>query len=64
MGLDLRIPIGVMFTLLGVLFTGYGAVTLGQPGTAPTGLPIVLIWGGVMLLFGVVLLLLARRAGA
>jgi formate hydrogenlyase subunit 3/multisubunit Na+/H+ antiporter MnhD subunit len=61
MGLDLRIPIGIMFALLGVLFTAYGAATLGRPGTSPTGLPIVLIWGAVMLLFGVVMLALSRR---
>jgi hypothetical protein len=61
MGLDLRIPIGLMFTVLGLLFTGYGAFTLGRPGTSPTGLPIVLIWGAVMLLFGVVMLVLGRR---
>jgi hypothetical protein len=64
MGLDLRIPVGLMFTVLGLLFTGYGAVTLGQPGNSPTGLPIVLIWGVVMLLFGVVMLALSRRRGA
>ena len=45
MGLDLRIPVGLMFTALGLLFTGYGALTLGRPGTSPTGLPIVLLWG-------------------
>jgi hypothetical protein len=61
MGLDLRIPIGLMFTVLGVLFTAYGTATLGHPGTSPTGLPIVLIWGVVMLLFGVVMLVLGRR---
>ena len=61
MGLDLRIPIGLMFALLGLLFTAYGAATLKQPGTSPTGVPIVLIWGAVMLLFGVALLLLSRR---
>jgi len=60
MGIDLRIPVGLMFTVLGLLFTGYGAVTLGQPGTSPTGLPIVLIWGAVMLVFGVVMLYLGR----
>ena len=26
MGLDIRWPIGLMFTLIGVLLTGYGAV--------------------------------------
>ncbi len=63
MGPDLRIPIGLMFTALGLLFTGYGVATRGQPGTAPTGLPIVLIWGGVILAFGVILLVLGRRRG-
>ncbi len=61
MWLDVRIPIGLMFTVVGVLLGGYGLFTLGRPGTAPTGVPIDLVWGGVMLAFGAVMLLLARR---
>ena len=29
MGLDIRWPIGLMFTLIGILLTGYGAVNAG-----------------------------------
>lgn len=61
MRLDVRIPIGLMFTALGLLLTGYGAATLGQPFTAPTGIPINLVWGIVLLVFGLAMLALARR---
>ncbi len=62
MGLDLRIPVGALFALIGVLLGVYGGATLGQPGTAPTGVPINLVWGLVLLAFGTALLALARRA--
>ncbi len=62
MRLDVRIPIGLMFTALGLLLTGYGAATLGQPGTAPSGVPINLLWGVLLLAFGLGMLGLARRA--
>ena len=62
MSLDVRLPIGGFFTLLGVLLTGYGWATRGAPGTAPTGVPIDLVWGGALLVFGGAMLGLARRA--
>ena len=62
MTLDVRLPIGGFFTLLGVLLTSYGWATLGTPGTAPAGVPIDLVWGAALLVFGVALLGLARRA--
>jgi hypothetical protein len=62
MGLDVRLPIGGLFTILGLLLTGYGAATRGRPGTSPTGIPINLLWGIVLLVFGVMMLWLARRA--
>jgi formate hydrogenlyase subunit 3/multisubunit Na+/H+ antiporter MnhD subunit len=62
MGIDLRTPVGVLFSALGVLLAAYGAATRGQPGTEPTGLPVDLIWGLVLLGFGLVMLALARRA--
>jgi uncharacterized membrane protein HdeD (DUF308 family) len=61
-GLDLRIPLGTLFALFGVLLTIYGGATLGRPGTAPTGVPIDLVWGLVLLSFGIAMLALARRA--
>ena len=60
--MDIRIPIGALFTLIGLLLTGYGAVTLGQPGMSPTGIPIDLGWGAVLLAFGLVMLAFGRRA--
>ena len=39
-------------------------VGLGQPAARPTGLPIDLIWGIVMLVFGLAMLLLVRRSHA
>jgi hypothetical protein len=60
-GLDVRIPIGLLFTALGLLLAGYGVATFGAPGTAPTGVPINLVWGGLLMIFGVSMLGLARR---
>jgi len=60
--LDLRTPLGALFGMVGALLAAYGAATLGQPGTAPTGIPIDLVWGLVLLGFGRAMLALARRA--
>jgi hypothetical protein len=62
MSLDVRLPIGGFFTVLGALLAGYGWATLGTPGTAPAGVPIDLVWGAALFVFGVALLALARRA--
>jgi hypothetical protein len=63
-GLDIRIPIGGLFTGLGLLLTGYGLATAGQSEryAVSAGLNINLWWGLVMLMFGLALLLVARRA--
>ncbi len=59
MGLDIRWPIGLMFTFIGVLLTGYGAVNAA--GSQSLGMNINLIWGVVLLVFGVLMLLGAMR---
>jgi hypothetical protein len=59
--LDVRLPIGVFFSLLGLLLAAYGAATLGEPGTAPVGVPIDLVWGVALFVFGVAMVALARR---
>jgi hypothetical protein len=65
--LDVRVPIGGLFTLLGLLLVAYG---LFQPRVAAAaftrGGQINLWWGVVMLAFGVFMLLVARppRNGA
>lgn len=60
MRLDIRWPIGLMFSVLGALLAVYGAFTLGQPGSARGGIPINLYWGLVMLAFGLLMLAGAR----
>jgi hypothetical protein len=61
MGLDIRWPIGLMFTLIGVLLTGYGAVN--RTGSLSLDININFIWGIVLLVFGVLMLLGAVRGG-
>ena len=62
-GLDVRIPIGGLFTVVGVLLAGYGARTAGDATLYARSLSINvnLWWGGAMLLFGLGLLGLAWK---
>ena len=63
MGLDLRLPIGLMFSLLGLLLAGYGAATGSdaQLYRASLGLNVNLWWGGFLFLFGAVMLAFALK---
>jgi len=54
MGLDIRWPIGLMFTLIGVLLAGFGVVHRAE--SVSLGININLIWGVVLLGFGVFML--------
>jgi hypothetical protein len=60
--LDVRWPIGGLFTALGLLLAGYG---LGSPGNQGqyTSVNINLWWGLIMLLFGLLVLLGAWKSG-
>jgi membrane-bound ClpP family serine protease len=63
MNLDLRVPMGGLFTIVGFLLTVYGLVTRGSAiYERSSGIDINLIWGLVMLVFGVTMFLLGRRA--
>ncbi len=64
MNLDLRLPMGLMFTIFGVLLTGYGLVSDSAIYARSLGININLWWGLVLLAFGVAMLLLASRARA
>jgi hypothetical protein len=61
--LDVRLPIGAMFAVLGLVIGGYGLATAGDQALYARSLAVNvnLWWGGVMLVFGVLLLLAARR---
>jgi hypothetical protein len=66
MGFDIRLPIGMMFSVFGLLVGGYGAATGGSEMYTlhSLGININLWWGIVMLVFGGIMLLLARRGAA
>ena len=59
--LDIRLPIGGLFAVLGVMLTGYGLATVGDPSryARSLGVNVNLWWGVVMLAFGLGLLLSA-----
>lgn len=62
MNFDLRLPIGLMFSIFGVVLSAYGL--LGHPALDGKlcGLPINLAWGLVLLVFGGLMLFFALRA--
>jgi hypothetical protein len=65
MATDIRQPIGWLFTALGVILVGYGLYTHGNPMYGRSeGVNINLYWGVVILVFGLLLLWLARRGVA
>jgi hypothetical protein len=63
MGMDLRLPIGLMFSAFGLLLFGYGLATLGDGMYVrhSLGINMNLWWGLALLLFGMIMLALARR---
>ena len=62
MGLDVRIPVGLMFAIMGVLLVGYGLAGDQAIYARSLGLNINAIWGSVMLATGGILLALSRVA--
>jgi hypothetical protein len=62
MNLDLRIPMGLMFTLVGLILTVFGAATTGSDIYARSlGINANLDWGMVLLVFGGTMYILGRR---
>ena len=62
MGLDIRLPLGLLFVVTGGMMTVYGLFTHGSAIYEKSlGIDINLVWGVVLSLFGVAMLLLAYR---
>jgi quinol-cytochrome oxidoreductase complex cytochrome b subunit len=59
MGLDIRLPIGGMFIFVGILMTIFGAIR--PQSSMSVGINVNLIWGVVLLAFGIFMYLLGRR---
>ncbi len=65
MGLDIRWPIGLMFSLIGVLLVAYGLITgsSSEIYQRSLGLNVNFYWGLVLLVFGGWMLTMAWRGG-
>jgi hypothetical protein len=63
MSLDLRIPMGLMFTITGLILTVFGVKTNGDTElyAKSMGINANLWWGIVLVVFGLTMLLLGRR---
>jgi hypothetical protein len=61
MKLDVRIPIGLMFGIFGLMLVVFGLAADGAIYQKSLGVNLNLWWGLVLLLFGLVMLWLAWR---
>jgi len=64
MKLDLRLPIGLMFTIFGAMLTVYGLASNRAIYDRSLGINVNLWWGLVLLAFGLVMLTFGIRARA
>jgi hypothetical protein len=61
MGIDIRLPLGILFLLLGSILVAYGAATDASLYGQSLGMNINLYWGIVLLAFGALMFGLSRR---
>lgn len=62
MNFDLRLPLGILFSLLGSMLTIFGLLTPKELYARSMGINVNLDWGLVILAFGVIMLTFALRA--
>ena len=62
MSLDIRIPIGLMFSIIGLVLVVFGLVSDPSIYARSLGINVNLIWGCVLALFGAFMLAMAARA--
>jgi hypothetical protein len=62
MHLDVRLPIGLLFCVLGALLLIFGAVSDAALYQRSLDINVNLLWGGVLLGFGIIMLILGRRS--
>lgn len=61
MKFDLRFPVGILFTIYGVMLAVFGAISDKAIYTKSLGININLVWGLVMLVFGIIMFFFAWR---
>jgi hypothetical protein len=62
MGLDIRLPIGMLFSIFGIMLIVFGVFSNPLLYAQSLGININLLWGAVLLVFGAVMLILGGRA--
>jgi hypothetical protein len=63
MGLDVRVPIGLLFSTIGLALVAYGLVSDPALYARTLGINLNLWWGLVLVLFGVTMLFFGWKGG-
>jgi uncharacterized membrane protein len=60
---DIRIPIGLMFSIIGILISVYGLITMSDTELyqKSLGINVNLVMGVLMLVFGLIMLAFTRK---
>lgn len=61
MGIDIRLPLGILFLLLGAILVVFGAASDPSLYGQSLGINVNLYWGVVLLAFGALMYALSRR---
>lgn len=62
MGLDIRLPIGMLFTIFGIMLIAFGVFSNPALYVQSLGININLNWGVILLIFGAIMLFLGARS--
>jgi len=62
MNFDIRLPIGLMFGLLGLLLFAFGVFSDPELYRRSLGINVNLIWGAVLIVFGASMLWFSHRS--
>ena len=62
MNFDLRLPVGLMFTIFGLILVGVGLLGGPELSEKSLGINMNLWWGLFQLVFGLLMLFFANRA--
>jgi hypothetical protein len=63
MGLDIRVPLGLVFLIIGGILAVFGLFTHGDATlyARSLGVDLNLTWGGIMVVFGAIMFFIGKR---
>lgn len=64
MGMDIRVPIGMLFAILGAVLVVFGKMGDQSIYTRSLGYNVNVLWGTVLVIFGFIMLYYGRRGGS